>query len=280
MNKTLSIFFAIISSAVSIFGQAGEKLQKLTAEEILSKHAASIGTPDAIAAAKTRVMVGDGVLSLQVGGTGVIGGPAQIATEGNKFLFVMILNGVNYPYEKIGYDGKELTVGRPSGRRTSLAEFLKANSGIVKDGLMGGTLSAAWPLLPNAPKKLKFQSAGTLKIGGKDFYKIEYIPSGGGSNAVLVFEPDNFRHVMSEYTVSLPPKFGDQTHNAQAKRTYYTLTERFSNFGKAGELVLPLNYTLDYSLNEGETAQRSQWNVRIKEVYYNEELDPAVFRVS
>jgi hypothetical protein len=278
MKKNLLALLALILCGLSTFSQTSGKMAKLTSDEIVAKHIASIGTPEAIAAAKSRVMVGEGSLKMKLGGIGHGGGPAQIASQNNMFLLVIILSAINYPYEKVGFDGKNLTVGRPEGRRTELAEFLKSHTGIVKDGLFGGVYSAAWPFLPNVAKKPKM-SASVVETGGKQFHKLEFSPSGGNVRAVLTFDANTFQHVMSEYTYSIAPRIS-RVGNSSQKPNYYTLTERFSDFAKAGDLVLPMNYTIDYSSSEDEGANWSQWNIRTKQVYYNEVLDASVFKVS
>jgi hypothetical protein len=86
---------------------------------------------------------------------------------------------------------------------------------------------------------------------------------------------------MSRYRVTIPaPLNSDATQNSNQKPTYVVLTERFSNFAKAGDLVLPLNYTIDYSATASEHGVSTQWSVQIKEVYYNEKLDEGIFKVS
>jgi hypothetical protein len=278
----LSIHLALaLVFALTAFGQAKNELPKLSAEEIVAKHLASLGSPDAIHAARNRVLVGQGAIRMGRGGAGSAGGPAQIASEGHKFLLAMVINSVNYPYEKVGFDGKELTFGRPDGRRTPLAEFLRTNSGIVKDGLFGGVFSTSWPLIPSSEgKKIKFR-AGMEEAGGKEYYTLEFNPSASDARATLFFDPNSFQHLMSRYRVTIPPPLNsDATQNSNQKPTYVVLTERFSNFAKAGELVMPLNYTIDYSATASEHGASTQWTVQVKEVYYNEKLDEAIFKVS
>ncbi|MGH9946409.1 MAG: hypothetical protein ACRD6X_04345, partial [Pyrinomonadaceae bacterium] len=121
---------------------------------------------------------------------------------------------------------------------------------------------------------------GIAEIGGIKFYKLEYTPSGGGVKAAFFFETGTFRHVMSQYSVTLQPQLGSLAENSKAPLSYYTLTERFSNFAKAGALTLPLNYMIDYSAKEADVSSWVQWNIKIQEVYFNEQLEPSVFKVS
>jgi hypothetical protein len=164
MKRVFSALLIGIAAASSTFAQK----DKPTAAEVISKHLASIGTLEAIKAAKSRVLVGTGSLNSQLRYTGKITGPAQLAFADDKVLLAIIFNSNDYPSEKLAFDGKEITYGRAIGnlalgsppsaspsnvtdtrsRRnlTLLGEFIKAQGSIVKSGLFGGVLSSAWPL--------------------------------------------------------------------------------------------------------------------------------------
>lgn len=72
----------------------------MTSEGLVSKHLASIGSADALAAARSRIMVGNGKLTSKLGYAGQLIGPAQFASDGDKVLFAIIFNSNNYPYDK------------------------------------------------------------------------------------------------------------------------------------------------------------------------------------
>src|SRR5690242_17863360 len=105
-----------VLSGVSAYGQ---KEKKLTAAEVIQKHVESIGTPEAIAAAKSRVFMGKGELVSKIKNANSIGGPAQFASQGDKLVFAMAFNASDYPYEKAAFNGEEISVGVPNGRRTA-----------------------------------------------------------------------------------------------------------------------------------------------------------------
>ena len=221
----------------------------------MTKHLASIGTPEDLASVKSRVMIGQGRLSLKLGGSGALTGPAQIAAAGNMFLFAMIFNANNYPYEKIGYNGKDLTVGVPNGQKTDLGKFLQARNPIMKEGLFGGVLSSAWPLLDTKAKKVKLEYSGTQKFGDKDYYKLKYISGVGDLKVSLYFDSENFRHVLTEYKYSIQPRIGmDPTVSSGIKPDYYTLIETFSDFKTAGKLTIPFSYKISLTIQEQETV--------------------------
>jgi hypothetical protein len=287
--RTIASAFALASLSFmfssNVLAQDKKDGKKLTTAEVISKHLESIGTADAIAAAKTRVMMGTGTLVSKIKSANSIGGPAQFATQGDMLVFAMAFNASDYPYEKAAFDGENVTVGLPNGRRTALAEFIKAKSGVVKEGLFGGTLSSAWPLLAMDAKKVKLEYSGLSKFEGKQAHKIKYSPREGDLRVTLFFEPDTFRHVGSIYEYSIQPKMAAiSTDSVSSQVTRFTLTEKFSDFRTADKLTLPFGYSITFS-SQGQTlstaaSQDLEWNVKFENAYFNEKLDPGVFKVS
>lgn len=288
MNKLLLLTVLILSFFVSNFSQvdkdsAQQKKQvKITAEELLSRHLASIGSVEDLAAVKSRIMVGVGRLGSSIGFNGQIGGPAQFASEGDKVLFAMIFNAKDYPYEKAGFDGERLTVGKPgTGDRSLLGDFLKSQDIIFKQGLFGGVLSSAWSLLDVNRKKPKLQYAGIQKINNRQLYKLKYIPSkGGGLKINLFFDVENFRHIASEYEYVIPPKIGiSEIANATQKESRYILTETFSDFKTEGRLSLPHTYTINLTTQTDNTISL-EWVMKFSQFVFNQPLDVSSFKIS
>ena len=88
-----SIIFSLILLVFSIpgFSQRDSKdLPKLTVEEIVAKHLTSIGAPEAIAAAKSRVMMGQGFAVGEIKTPKDMVGPFQLASDGNRMLLTML----------------------------------------------------------------------------------------------------------------------------------------------------------------------------------------------
>lgn len=279
--------FLVVSAFIAIFnlpGIYGQKnttdLPKLSAEEIINKHVASLG-PGKPEALTSRVLVGTGEFSSKVRPEKV-GGPVQFASSGNKLLLALIFNANNYPYDKIGFDGKDLFVATlPGGGYSPLDTFLKSNKIIVRRGFFGGVLSQSWPLLTR-DKEVKFEAAGTSKVDNKSSYKLKVTFSGiGDVSIVLYFEQETFRHLRSEYfyrtgqlttpNPNRPGQIGGTTPES------YTLTENFSNFTKVDDFVLPMSYSLVY---ESQAGKALNWTINFTQVYNNQTIDDAVFRIS
>jgi len=296
MYKTLIVSALILVFGAAVFSQTPKSLPDLKPDEIIARHLASIGSPEAISAVKSRVFVGQARLTSRIGYIGQLTGQAQFASAGNNLLLAAIFNSNEYPYEKAAFNGKDVSVGRPNGNLTPFGDFLKANKGIIREGLFGGVLSTAWPLL-SKEGKLKFTSAGIAEIGGRSFYKLKVTGGSlGGTKVVMFFDGENFRHAATEYTQTISvgiskgnkpapesDDFGTNTGTAMAntKETYMTFTERFSNYAKSGDTVIPLTYVIDYTYQDKNGVTTTlNLDVRFKDVYLNQDLGADVFNVS
>lgn len=284
---SMSVMFLMalsLASGVQAQKDPDQKPKKISAEELVAKHLASIGRAEDIKSIKSRVMVGEGTLSSKLGAVFILKGTAQLASEGNKVLFAMLFDSEIYPYEKAAFDGKEQSLGFPSGKRTMLAEFLRSQNSILKDGLFMGALSSAWTLanLESNPKA-KLELAGMSKINERQCYKVKY-SSGRSLKVTLYFDAETFWHLRTEYQYTIEPGMGssstDIRSNSRIER--YNLREDFSDFKVAGKLTLPFLYTINIT-NEGQIASGTNsrdWTIKILQVYFDEALGADVFKVS
>jgi len=303
MKKTFLLAIAILILGSAVFAQK-DKGAKLTADEVIAKHLASIGTPEDLAAVKSRVMIGTAKISSKLGFDGGLTGTAQFASEGDKVILAMIFNSSNYPYEKAAFDGKDQTVGYPNGIKTYLATFLRTQNGIMKQGLLGGVLSSAWPLLDVQGNKAKVDMGGTVEVDGKQLYKLKYTSGVGGLKVTLYFDAETFRHVRTDYKYTVEAQQGATAiQSASVKPDYYTLEEDFGDFKMAGKLTLPMSYKITVTREIGNpnltttsvptgtgaievspvgrgSSGSLYWLINVVNVYYNEQLDAAVFKVS
>ena len=291
MKKLLSIsvmFLLSLSLASGVQAQkeSDQKPRKISAEELLTKHLAAIGRDEDRKSIKSRVMVGEATLSSKLGVTFTLKGTSQLASEGNKLLFAMLLDSSVYPYEKAAFDGRELSVGFPSGKRTMLGNYLHAQNSIVKDGLFMGALSSTWPLanLESSPK-VKLEVSGTAKVDERQCYKVKYSSNRTGTMKVtLYFDAETFLHRRTEYQYTIEPGIGTSPTDIRSTSRIerYNLTENFSDFKVAGKLTLPFLYSINIT-NEGQIASVTNsrdWTVKILQVYFDEALGADVFKVS
>lgn len=283
---TIVIFAFCITAIGQIDKDAAkpQKQKKITSEEVVSKHLASIGSAEALASVKSRIMVGTARASSQLIFAGQFAGAAQFASEGDKVLFAMIFDSRVYPYEKAAYDGQDITVGKQEGERSVLGDFLKSKDVVFKQGLVGGVLSSAWSLLDINSKKPKLQYAGAEKINNRQVYKLKYIPSKGGDlNISLYFDAETFQHLRSEYKYVIPARIGTRPgdaigQNNQSDSTY-TLTEEFGDFKTEGQLTLPHAYSLRLTI-DAQSTRSVEWDMNFSRFVFNQPLDVTAFKVS
>ncbi len=288
MKNLLLLAILAVTFCMNSFAQTdkdaakSQKSSKMTAEEVVSKHLASIGSAADLAAVKSRIMVGVGQLGSSLGYSGQIGGPAQFASEGDKVLFAMIFSANDYPYEKAGFDGERLTVGKQEiGVRSSLGDFLKSEDIIFKQGLFGGTLSSDWALLDLNARKAKVQYAGIEKFNNRQAYKLKYISSRGGNLKIsLYFDTETFQHLGSEYEYVIPPKIGvSDLDTANQRESRFILTETFADFKIEGRLTLPHTYVLNLT-TQTDSTKSLQWIMKFSQFIFNQPLDAQSFRLS
>ena len=294
--KRQLLFLAVILISCAVAGAQQEKKSdkdqknppKITVDELIAKHIASIGPADVIAGIKTRVMVGNAKLESKLGSASVIYGKGQMASQRDQVLYAMVFNSSVYPYEKAAFDGKDQSLGLPNGKRTLLAEFLKSQGSILKDGLFTGALSTAWPLLDlKSRKSAKLEYAGIAKVDERQCYKLKFSSGRSGDlKTTLYFDAETFRHIRTTYEYTLEPSIGRSSTDVRSSSRVqrYSFREDFSDFKMAGKLTLPFTYTINIT-NEGQMSSTPgtnslEWTFAVLQVYYDEPLEVSVFKVS
>jgi hypothetical protein len=279
LKQFLAALFVVAIFSTTLAAHPAD--DKMKPEELIAKHVASIGTPEAIAAVKSRVVVGTTNGRLKLLNTPIeISGPMQFASEGNKVLLAMIFNSNNYSYEKAGYDGKDLTVGvLESGRRSILSDFFFAHEAIFKQGLIGGALSTAWPLLAANSKTMKVSYGGTKKINNRPAHELKF-RNAGDIEVSLFFDAETFHHIRTEYKYRVPAQMGKTpTESASQKESIYRLTEEFSDFKTENNLTLPHSYKLNLTRELPDKTQTMDFETAFTQFTINQPLDPAQFNL-
>lgn len=187
----LLIWFTPFSSAA----------QKLKPEEVVARHLESIGTAKARAAITTRIISGTSQVIFRTPPPGQAIGRAVLASEGVKCLLGMSFPSPIYPREQLGFNGNSFVAAYVTpGVRSVLGSFLMTHDLIFKQGLMGGTLSSAWPLLDLGARASQLEYAGTKTVDDQTLYELRYQPRGGSDLKItLFFYQETFRHVRTEY---------------------------------------------------------------------------------
>ena len=278
----VSVLVLVIATVIPSGLAHSVTADKLTTEELVKKHLASIGTTEDINASRTRVATGSTLAKLRLTNTAVeLSGPAQLASDGDKFLLAMIFQSNNYPHEKASFDGENAVIGvLTQGGRTPLGAFLGSQTALLRHGLIGGVLSSAWPLFNLERRDAKVSYAGMDKINGKPVHKLKYVPRNSGELSInLYFDANTFQHVRSQYEYVVSARQGTTAESSISQQnTRYKLVEDFSNFQPTGKLMLPHSYTIDLTVELPNKTQTLEWAINLQQFSFSETIDPSVFK--
>jgi hypothetical protein len=263
--------------------QFSHAADKLKTEEIIAKHLEAIGTEKARSTVKTRIIAGTSQVLFKTAPVGQSYGRAVLASEGFKNLVGMSFVSSVYPREEFGFDGNTFIAAFVTpGVRSSLGSFLMNHGVVFKQGLMGGTLSAAWPFLNLAARNANLEYAGLKKIGDRSAHELKYSVKGTGDLQISIFFDEvTFEHVRTEYRRVIAAPTGDRGYaNVQERESRYKLTEEFSNFGVEQGLNLPHVYRIHFTADAQSGTFEGEWVLTLTNFKFNERIDPASFTIS
>ncbi|MEP7271966.1 MAG: hypothetical protein ABI882_10720, partial [Acidobacteriota bacterium] len=157
--------------------------------------------------------------------------------------------------------------------------FLNSQSAPLKEGLMGGTLSTAWPLLRVAQLQPKMEYRGIKKFLDRQLHEVSYRAAKGGGDVKiqLYFDPATFRHVASKYAFEIGAGVGTRESSNENPESYYSVTEIFDDFRAVDGLTLPFKYRLQYSAENKNASSLYDWTVIVASISHNQNLDNQVF---
>ena len=266
-------------------------------EQLIAEHLKSIGDPAALSAVTSITLTGNATVNFVIGMTGFQNqrGASTLVSEGAKMSIIMSFPDTNnYAGEHFAYNGKSVTVGNFTvGERSPIADFLRRYDKIMKNGMLGGVLSNAWPLLDVKSNRPRNMRVSKTKLAGMELYSLEYRPRDdhGDMKILMYFDPQTYRHILTEYrvqtqgdtTMGFDPNAndGDMAISRTSSETYYTLMERFDDFRKVGDLVLPHSYMLDFSVTHHGTGNMggfaANWGIEALKWELNTPVDQKLF---
>lgn len=256
---------------------------KLTTEEVVAKHLDSIGTAKARASVRTYVIAGNSLVIFRTPPPGQASGRAVLASEGLKSLIGMSFPSPVYPLEQLGFNGKRFIAAyTTAGVRSSLGSFLMTHDQIFKQGLMGGTLSTAWPLLDLTVRNPRLEYAGLKKVDGRTLHALRYVARGGSDlKIVLFFGETTFRHLRTEYERVIAASIGTRSSiDAKERETRYKMVEQFSDFKNEGGLNLPHTYKIELMVDAPGGTFLADWEINLTQFTFNEPIDPNSFNIA
>jgi hypothetical protein len=292
--RRITVLISSLTFGIALnFQTALAKEPGLKPEDLVAKHLASIGSPEAIAAAKSRVVEGKVHFSFQTGG-GTQDGKETFASQGDKLHFYLGLPNPNYRGERFVFDGSKIYVADITpGARSGLGEFIHVQDRIIREGLWGGVLSTDWALLGVDQRHPKLSYSGLKKVNGQELHELHYSPSKHSDLQIsLYFDPESFHHVMTVYNLTISPHIStSDVETAGQKETTYRLEERFSDFKTFDGLALPTQWNIQFSEDiplspehpgvQGIYGRSSTkiWSMTEDAITNNVSLDPRNFQV-
>lgn len=255
------------------------------ADQVIARHLQSLGDTQVLANLHSRMAQGTAEFRLLVGGNpALLDGKFQFVSQGGKLHFLMKLPSTEYRGEQFIFDDRkvEVSASTSSMNRSALGSFVYAQDIILREGLWGGVLSTAWPLLSLGDRNVKLAFDGIKKVDGNQWYEIRYLPKKSSDVEIrLYFDPVTYHHVRTVYSMEIAAGLGEgEIMSARQQQARYNLEERFDDFKTIDGMTLPQQYEIRFSqeLRNGST-KLYDWKIQATEILNNLSLDPRNFVV-
>lgn len=284
-NHSTIVALAFLCLAFVSASQALDENPPANAEELVARHLDSIATSAIRAGFKTRVATGPVHFTILVGGAGTLDGKSFLVSSGDKLQFMLKLPNNDYHGEQFIFDGQKDSVAysRVQQTRSAFGNFVFVQDAVIREGLLGGVLTTAWPLLNLNERSPKLSFDGLKKIDGQELYQLRYRPHKSSDLEInLYFDPQTYRHLETTYNYSVTEGLtrGGETATAGLLPNRYRLTEKFSDFKTVDGVTLPTHDDIQFSqeIQNGHTTLW-QWDVKDLAVSNNVGLDAKNFEV-
>lgn len=287
---------------------AFQKPGNLPPRELIAKHLNSIGASQILADRKNCVFRGTGrTKNLTAVESRWFEGPTVFFSDGPRTVFSADFSLPNYPREQFRFDGKQVQIGFPlPGTRSQFGAFLWLyGKDVIKEGLVGGTLSTAWPLLDAEIKKAKLKIERTKKVGDRELYEVNYDMKNSGDDVTirLYFDSTDFRHVGTVYRFRIlqanerevpevlrrPPQprgSGGQSPSrlgtifspppndpALLSERFIFFEENFTDFQTVNGLTVPTRWIMRLNYELPNSGPLVLWDVRFNQLEINQNLE-------
>lgn len=280
MKRHIVLILLIFTVLLCCF--SAQANDKLTVEEIIAKHLDSIGSKEKRESIKNQLAIGISEFSILRSSSSKTLGNAVIVSENRKVMLGTKYNSLDYPFEKVSFDGNKVDIAFISpGLRSPFGNFIYSNKHIFSEGLFGGTLSSSWAILDIQSRKAKMDNNGKKKIDGRDVYILEYLPRrGSDTNIKIYFDAETFQHIRTEYRQTFSAAQGKTPEqSSQQLESKQILTEEFSDFSVENGLSLPHKYRL-HLLLAGRGTSEFEWKFEFSKFLFNQQLEANSFDVN
>lgn len=282
-----TVAFIIVAWAIGLLlvgsvTSSSAAIEKIKPEDLVARHLESIGPTKERASIKTRIIAGTSQVIFRTAPLGQAAGRAVLASEGPKSLIGMSFQSPVYPREQLGFNGNSFMAGYVTpGVRSSLGSFLMTHDLVFKQGLMGGTLSTAWPLLDLTTRRPRLKYAGTRMVDNRTLHELKYLSRGGSDLQIsLFFDQETFQHVRTEYERVIAASIGSRSYaNVEEREARYKMVEEFSEFKSESGLTLPHNYKIKLTIDTQSGTFLADWTLHLTQFAFNERIDPNSFSI-
>ena len=244
--------------------------QELTLEEVLTRHADSVGNEKSRNETANRVAIGvsEFVLNLPASHSA---GKVLFASDERNAMLISSFDLLEYPYEKVGYfRGKMDVPFITPGTRSPMGSYLLLNDNLFRERLFGGVINNSWRLFDSASAIERLRLGGRKKVNGKDCYVLRFTPklaASADSSIEILIDTKTFRHLRTEYKQKIPDKNAYPTTfiGNQTGENSNTLAEDFDDFRVVQGLTLPFKYTVKLLLNSRAATKDFRWTFTFTE---------------
>jgi hypothetical protein len=275
-------FLALVLALLTLIKPSLSATDKMTPEELVARHLESIGTAKARASVTSRIIAGTSLVIFRTPPPGQATGRAVLASEGSRNLIGMSFPSPVYPREQLGYNGNSFMAAYVTpGVRSVLGNFLMTHSLVFKQGLMGGTLSTAWPLLDLTVRNPRLEYAGLKTVDNRKLHELKYLAHGGSDLQMsLFFDEATYQHVRTEYERVIAAPTGDRAYtNIEEREIRYKMVEEFSAFKNEAGLTLPHTYKIKLLVDSKGGTFLADWELTLTQFTFNERIDPTAFSI-
>ena len=266
-ENTMKYFQSITFMIVMLL--ASSSLFAIDPKEVISRNLDSIASADKRKALTTLFAMGFNQYESKVP---VVkgGGKAIVVSDPDNLYILMSFNSRDYPYEKIGVFGKNVSIPYITpGRRSTLGSFLIDNSRVLSENLFCGSMSLRW-----------MNSADTKKINGRDAYAVDVSLSGSDSGSFrvrLFFDTETYHHIRTEYHREVDIGGITFRQQNQFQNARVDVTEDFSDFKEVEGFTLPYMYKVTLNSNSDTQSYETSWTIKVANYYLNQKLTPDFF---
>ncbi len=255
---------------------------KISPEELIAKHLQRLAGEETLHHRSSSIARGFCEFRVIVGGAAKLSGETLLLSQGPDLAVQLHFGLADYPAEHyVVKDGATSIAYTTPGRHSALGDFFLAQDTILKEGLFGGVLTTAWPLIDFAERKAKVKVKGIKKIGGRELYVMEYvIPRSGNLRVELRFDPETFDHVGTFYSLrisagqSLSPEAAGRTRSIR-----HTLEETFSDFKEVDGYRLPSAWVVQYSRDGDGPSIVWEWDSKLDQFAQDQDIPPDRFQI-